>query len=320
METNVTVMGSWQARLFSALLRRTFKRLLAVADDAAAARRLLNSYEYPLPKDVRVTPGMLGSVPGEWLEPQHAARTGAALLYLHGGGYFACSPRTHRAATSFFARQGMRVFVPDYRLAPEHPFPAAIDDAQAAYAALLRAGCDPARLALAGDSAGGGLALSLLLRLREQRMPLPAAAAVFSPLTDLAATGASLHANRERCAMFLPERITSSARFYLAGADPRTPAASPLYGDLHGLPPLLIHVAEDEILRDDSTRLAQRAQCSGVPVTLRVWPAVPHVWQLFHWFIPEGRQSLAEAAAFIRRATTAALRGTDARVLTELHG
>lgn len=311
-------MGSWQARLFSALLRRTFKRLLAAADDVATARRVLNSYEYPVPRDVHVASRVLGNVAGEWLEPYRTAEADITLLYLHGGGYFACSPRTHRAATSFFARQGMRVFAPAYRLAPEHPFPAAIDDAQAAYAALLRAGCDPARLALAGDSAGGGLTLSLLLRLRERRMPLPAAAALFSPLTDLAATGASLQANRARCAMFFPERITASARLYLAGADPRNPAASPLYADLHGLPPLLIHAAEDEILRDDATRLAQRARSADVPVTLHVWPAVPHVWQLFHWFIPEGRQSLAAAAAFIKR-TTATGNTVAARVLAEQH-
>lgn len=303
-------MSSWQARLFSAVLRKTFKRRLAAANDAAAARRVLNSAIYRMPKDVTVTPHTLGGVPGEWVESR-AGSGSVTLLYLHGGGYFACSPRTHRAVTTFFARQGFRVFVPDYRLAPEFPFPAAIEDAESVYTALLRAGCDPQRLVVAGDSAGGGLALALLLRLRDDRMPMPAAAALFSPLTDMGNDLPSRMRNSERCAMFVGARMPLAAEAYLAGADPRTPLASPVHADLRGLPPLLIHVGADEVLLDDSTVLAQRARQAGVAVDLRVWPAVPHVWQLFHWLIPEGRESLAAATVFLKR--QAAFGAADAR-------
>lgn len=300
-------MSSWQSRFFSLVLRNTFKRRLAVAADAARARKVLNSGIAAKPRSVRITPESLAGVPGEWVEATATPGNGITLLYLHGGGYIACSPRTHRAVTSLFARKGFHVFAPDYRLAPEHPFPAAVNDARAVYGALLDTGSSPARLVVAGDSAGGGLALALMLSLREHGMPLPAAAALFSPLTDLAGTGASLICNSRSCAMFHGERIAKGAELYLAGADPRTPLASPLYGDLRGLPPLLIHVGADEVLLDDSTRLAQRACDAGVQVELRIWPVVPHVWQLFHSFIPEGRQSLSEAADFLDRMAAAGL-------------
>ncbi|WP_420472678.1 alpha/beta hydrolase fold domain-containing protein [Noviherbaspirillum sp. ST9] len=288
---------SWQARVFSFILRQTFKRRLAAAKNAVQARALLNSGRFRTPGDVLVTPERLGGIDGEWVEPAHPSAS--TLLYLHGGGYFACSPRSHRAVTSFYAQQGFRVFAPDYRLAPEHPFPAALEDAEAVYAALIEHGTDPHHIVLSGDSAGGGLALALLLRIRERGLPMPAAAALFSPLTDLAATGASITANDARCAMFRGARIAIGAAFYLGGADPRTPLASPLYADLRGLPPLLIHVGADEVLRDDSIRIAERAQAAGIQVELRVWPEVPHVWQLFHRFIPEGRASLAQASRFL---------------------
>jgi len=298
---------SWQARVFSFILRQTFKRKLAAAKDVAQARAVLNSGRFRMPDDVRATPMRQGGVAGEWVEATAPAPD--TLLYLHGGGYFACSPRSHRAATSFYAQQGFRVCVPDYRLAPEHPFPAAVEDAEAAYASLIESGINPGRLVLSGDSAGGGLALALLLRIRERGLPMPAAAALFSPLTDLATTGASITANDARCAMFRGARIGIGAAFYLGGADPRTPLASPLYASLHDLPPLLVHVGEDEVLLDDSLRLVQRAQAAGVQVELRVWPDVPHVWQLFHRFIPEGRESLAEASRFLLARTA----GNDER-------
>jgi len=288
---------SWQARVFSFILRQTFKRRLTAAKDAMQARAVLNSGRFSTPRGVLVTPALQGGVPAEWVEVP--APGPATLIYLHGGGYFACSPRSHRGVTGFYAQQGLRVCVPDYRLAPEHPFPAAVEDAEAVYASLIASGIDPGRVVLSGDSAGGGLALALLLRIRERGLPMPAAAALFSPLTDLATTGASIVSNDARCAMFRGARIGIGAGFYLAGADPRTPLASPLYADLQGLPPLLIHVGEDEVLLDDSTRLAERARAAGVEVELRIWPEVPHVWQMFQRFIPEGRASLAEASGFL---------------------
>ncbi len=222
------------------------------------------------------------------------------LLYLHGGGYFGCSAETHRPITSFFALQDFRVFAPDYRLAPENRFPAAVEDAVAFYRALLNMGYSPKRIVVSGESAGGGLALSLMLALRAAGVPLPAAAALFSPWTDLAATGDSIRTNSDRCAMFDGAGVAFSARYYLGDADPRNPLASPLYADLAGLPPLLIHVGADEVLLDDSTRLAERARAAGVSVELKIWPVVPHAWQLVPHLVPEARQSLRESAAFLR--------------------
>ena len=288
---------TWQARLFSFVLRQTFKRRLLAARNVSEARAVLNGARFRTPADVVVTSGHQGGIPGERIEGHQPGPV--SLLYLHGGGYFACSPRSYRPVTSFFAQQGFRVVVPDYRLAPEHPFPAAVDDAEAVYTSLLSGGTEAGSIVLAGDSAGGGLALALLLRIRERGLPMPAGAALFSPLTDLATTGASITGNETRCAMFRGERIAMGAGFYLNGADPRTPLASPLYADLHGLPPLLVDVGADEVLLDDSTRLADRARAVGVDVALRVWPDVPHVWQLFHRFIPEGGESLAQAAGFL---------------------
>lgn len=283
-------MASWQAHAMVLLLRATLKRKLRRAKDVVAARKALNggtALGGPCKASV-------GGVPGEWLGAEDAPRT---LLYLHGGGYIACSPRTHRPVTKAFAQAGLRVFAPDYRLAPEHPYPAALDDAVAAYRGLLDAGAQG--VVVAGDSAGGGLALALMLRLRDLGLPLPARAVLFSPWTDLAATGESIRSNTRRDAMFFGDGIARGADAYVGAADRRDPLISPLYADLAGLPPLLIHVGANEVLRDDSTRLADRALAAGVAVDLRVWPVVPHVWQIMAGFIPEGRQSLDAAARFL---------------------
>jgi cation diffusion facilitator CzcD-associated flavoprotein CzcO/acetyl esterase/lipase len=260
----------------------------------------MNGGVFRTPRSVRITPGALGGVPGEWVE------TGASksiLLYLHGGGYFACSAKTHRPATTEFAKLGFRVYAPDYRLAPEHLFPAAIDDAVAAYRALRSEAGAGAPIFIAGDSAGGGLALATMLKLRGEGDELPAAAALFSPLTVLDGQGGSRVANDKRCAMFYGEGLQRATEYYLGGQDPKNPLASPLYADLAGLPPLLIHVGADETLLDDSTLLAAKARAAGVPVEFHVWPAVPHVWQLFHQLVPEGRESLKRAADFLHRTT-----------------
>ena len=239
----------------------------------------------------------VGGVAGEWLRPA-GGRAAGTLLYLHGGGYFACSPQTHRPITGGFAKRGLDVFAPDYRLAPEHPFPAAIDDAVAAYRGLLARGIPPGQLVLGGDSAGGGLTLATLLSLRAAGDQLPAAAMLFSPWTDLAGTGETLRSNSRRDAMFTGVGMERAADPYLAGADARNPLASPLYADLHGLPPLMIHAGSYEILLDDSRRLAERARAAGVDVSMQTWPVVPHVWQLFS--MPESGQSLDAAAAFLK--------------------
>ena len=280
-------------------MRRVLKPKLAEARDALALRKIMTPrFRLPpqLPRGVRITPGRLGGIPGEWVEIFDASSS--TLLYLHGGAYIACSPETHRPITAAFAKRGLRVFAADYRLAPEHPFPAAVDDALAAYRALRSQVAD--EIFVAGDSAGGGLALALLLALRDAGDPLPAACALFSPWTDLAATGESIRSNDRRCAMFRGANVAATAKYYLGANDPRNPLASPLYANLERLPRLLIHVGEQEVLLDDSRRLADRARAASVPVELKVWPDVCHAWQILP-VIPEARQSLQEASQFFHR-------------------
>lgn len=227
-----------------------------------------------------------------------------SVLYLHGGGYIACSPETHRMlVAAVVQRLGARAWVPQYRLAPEHVFPAALDDALAAYRHLLDVErVDPSTLIIAGDSAGGGLALALGQAIRDRGWPLPAAMVTFSPWTDLAATGASLDENSDRCAMFAGETIRRAAPLYAGDQDPRTPGMSPLYGSFRGLPPLLVHASTDEVLRDDALRVVARARADGVMVQSRLWPRVPHVWQFFSAVLPEARESLDEVVTFVREA------------------
>jgi len=238
---------------------------------------------------------------GEYLEAGQPAQ-GPTLLYLHGGGYIACSPETHRMlVASLVARTGGRAWVPRYRLAPEHVYPAALDDARAAYRYLLEVEqVDPARLVVMGDSAGGGLALALVLALRDDGLPLPAAVVTFSPWTDLAVTGRSLDENSARCSMFEGDTIRRAAPLYAGAHDPRTPGVSPLYGDFRGFPPLLVHASTDEVLRDDAIRVAERAAAQGVRVELRLWHRVPHVWQFFSAVLPEARESLDAMLTFLK--------------------
>jgi acetyl esterase/lipase len=301
-------MASLQAHLAVWIVKWRVKRRLRGVRDYRLARKILSPDPYRVPANVRITSTKLNGVPGEWLEGPNPGDT--VLLYLHGGGYFGCSAETHRPITASFALEGFRVFSVDYRLAPENPFPAALDDAVAAYRGLLAEGHLPERLVVAGDSAGGALAVSLMLALRSAAVPLPAAAALYSPWTDLAATGESVRTNARRCAMFNAPDIGPSARYYLGNTAPDNPLASPLYADLKGLPQLLIHVGADEILRDDSTRLAERARAAGVRVELKIWPVVPHAWQLAPHKIPEARQSLRESAAFLKAQIVHAQRGS----------
>jgi acetyl esterase/lipase len=295
-------MASWQAHALDLAIRFTVKRKLKNQTDLAVVRGILGRGELPAPKDVTYTSETVGGVAGEWVRAPGTPDDAPTLLYLHGGGYFACSPRTHRPLTGYFAKAGFAVFVPDYRLAPEHPFPAALDDAEQVWLALLAGGRSPSRMVVAGDSAGGGLAVALMLRLRDGGNALPAAAALFSPWTDLAGTGASVQENAKKDAMFWAPGILAGASFYVGAADAKNPLISPLYAKLHGLPPMLIHAGAREILRDDSTRLADYARRAGVRVELRIWDVVPHVWQLANPYVPEAAESLAIAAGFLKDA------------------
>ncbi len=241
---------------------------------------------------------------GEWLERGDVA-AGAApvrtILYCHGGGYYFCSPASHRPLVfALAARSGARTFSLDYRLAPEHPFPAALDDAIAAYRRLLADGTPADSLVIAGDSAGGGLALATLVALRDAGDPLPAAAVLFSPWTDLAATGGTIESNDGVDPMFCGAAIERAAQFYVGDADPTHPYLSPLYADLRGLPPLLIQASSTEVLLDDTRRVADRARAAGVSVECEIWPKMPHVWQLWTPFVPEATRALERAAQFVR--------------------
>ncbi len=301
------VHASLSARLAAFVVRRVVRPKLADMSDPLRVRKAFGT-PLPVPRGVCFTPATLGGVAGEWVsaaEPAPPARS--TLLYLHGGGFVACSPRTHRPLTASFALRGFRVFVPDYRLAPEHPFPAATDDVQAVWHAL-RAQCaaasadgQPGRLVVAGDSAGGNLTLALLLALRDAGAPLPDAAVLFSPSLDMTGSSPSLYSNDGRDAMFPAPQLEHLLHAYLQGADATQPLASPLLGDLRGLPPLLFHVGADEVLRDDSLRAAEKARAAGVPVELQVFERVNHVWQLSPW-IPEARRSLDSAARFMHEA------------------
>lgn len=289
-------MASLRAHLYAFAVRRMVRPRLGDMSDLASVRRVFDGASFPDPLDVTYRPGILGGIQGEWVIPAPSERPETRLFYIHGGGFVACSARTHRPVTGSFARRGLTVFAPDYRLAPGHPFPAAIDDIVAAWTEFAALG--PA--AVAGDSAGGNLALALMLRLREAGLPLPRAAALFSPVTDLVGTGLSHRANARRDAMFDPEGLRRLRPAYLGAADPADPLASPLLADLAGLPPLLLHVGERELLRDDSIRLAEKARAAGVPVELTVFPVVPHAWQFAGYRVPEARRSLSEATRFLR--------------------
>lgn len=231
-----------------------------------------------------------------------ASRPNRHVLYLHGGAYRLGAPSTYRHFTWRVASAAQaRALVIDYRLAPEHPFPAALEDAVSCYRWLLAEGADPRRFAVVGDSAGGGLALALLLKLRDSGLPLPAAAVALSPWTDLASTGASLTLNAKSDAMVNAHDVPKFAADYLAGADPRDPYASPLYGDPSGLPPTLIQVGSDEVLRDDAVRMAKRMQHAHCQVELQIWPQMPHVWHLLAPILPEAREAITEIGKFVQR-------------------
>ncbi len=232
------------------------------------------------------------------IRPRHA------ILYLHGGGYVTGSPHSHRVITARLARlTGTEVFAPDYRLAPEHPYPAALQDAEAAWDSLLARGIPPENIVIGGDSAGGGLALALLARLCARGQP-PAAAFAFSPWTDLTLSGESLLTNGRSDVILLSSRVVEMRDYYANGADPRDPGLSPLLAAFPDCPPVLIQVSATEILADDARRMADRLRAQGAEVRLETWDDAPHVWQVFDGTIPEAREALENTARFIKRAQT----------------
>lgn len=245
-----------------------------------------------IPEGTRCEPVSAAGVRCEWIAAPNAHED-RTLLYLHGGWYVIGSIDTHRGHVARLSQaSGARALSVDYRLAPEHPFPAGLEDAQAVYRWLLEQGCDPARTAIAGDSAGGGLSVATLVALRDAAVPLPAAGVLLSPWLDLEGTGESATTRAAEDPMIELSSLRDMAKRYLAGADPRTPLASPLYADLSGLPPLLIQVGTAEILLDDATRLAERAQAAGVEVELEAWEDMIHVWQALAPLVPEASEAV----------------------------
>jgi acetyl esterase/lipase len=243
-----------------------------------------------------------GGVDAEWISPADAPQE-KAILYFHGGGFRLGSVASHRDLIAQIAlASGCRALAVNYRLAPEHRFPAALDDALAAYAWMLDRGLEPGNVAFAGDSAGGNLALAAMLALRERRLPLPISAALMSPWTDLAATGASYVSRAEADPIHQRPMILALARNYLGGeGDLCDPLVSPLYADLKGLPPLLIQVGDRETVLDDSVMFADKARAAGVEVELQIWDGMIHVFQMFGAELPEAHQAIASLAGFLNR-------------------
>ena len=254
---------------------------------------------YPLPADVQVEPVDANGVAAEWtLTPE--ADPSRVILFLHGGGYVSGSLDSHRHMVAQAGREARaRTLALAYRLAPEHPFPAALADAVAGYHFLLSQGLDPKRIAVAGESAGGGLAIAMLVSLRNRGDPLPACIWCSSPWVNLEATGGTMTEKAAVDPLIQKPYLMELAASYLNGADPRTPLASPICADLRGLPPLLIQVGSAETLLDDAVRLSGVAGAADVRVTLEVWPDMIHAWHLFYQQLAAGRRALAQVGAFL---------------------
>jgi len=253
----------------------------------------------PSPDDLIYEPVDADGVPGAFISAP-GADVSRCVYYLHGGGYVIGSVATHRIlAYDLSKASGVRVLSMEYSLAPEHPFPAGLEDAVAGYKWLLQSGIAPEHIAIAGDSAGGGLAVATLLALRDRGIPLPAVAVCFSPWVDLEGAGESMSSRADVDPMVQKAGLLWYTGLYMAGGDPRDPLASPLHGALSGLPSMLIQVGDCETLLDDATRLAERLRAAGVPVELDVWDRMIHVWQLFAPILSEGRDAIDKAGVFI---------------------
>jgi acetyl esterase/lipase len=269
--------------------------------DVNEQRRLLREVAsaQPLPADVTLTPGVLGGVPTaeitiDGIEPRHV------VLYFHGGVYVLGDAfQAADLASQVGRRTGAKVISVDYRLAPEHPYPAAVDDALTAYQALLDNGTAPSGIVFAGESAGGGLAVATLVNARDHGLALPAAALVMSPYVDLTLAGTTMDTKREADPLFTPEAFPARVADYTAGQDPALGLISPIFADLSGLPPLIIQAGTHEVLLDDAVRLARQAATADVEVTLDLTPRVPHVFQAYHAILDEASAALDRAGQLL---------------------
>ncbi|HTJ94560.1 MAG TPA: alpha/beta hydrolase [Pararobbsia sp.] len=299
---------SWQSRAIRALVplvvSMQFQSSRTSEPDVARLRARANRMSWPGRMVSRILHPQIehfndGLVDAEWTwDKRDGDMPHAAILYLHGGAYYFGSAATHRAvAVELARRSGISVFMPDYRLAPEHPFPAALDDAISAYHALLARGFDSKSIVLAGDSAGGGLAMATLIALRDRGEPMPAGAVLFSPWVDLSSTGSACRGGPGMNIV----AMETAARMYVGHASRFDPLASPARAYLGGLPPIHIHVSDSEALYGQSSDLEQRLRRAEIPVELYVWESMPHAWHCFTPLLPEARSALRVASEFVTR-------------------
>ncbi len=295
-------MISFRARIVRFMTRQYFKRISPYADvqkKRAAWNKLGDKSR--VAKSVHVRQATIEGINCEWLVPE-GCEGAPVLYYLHGGAYLMGSTQTHRRMVSHIARaSGTRALVPNYRLAPEHRFPAAIEDSTAVYRSLLEAGTDPAAIVIAGDSAGGNLTMATLLVLRDAGDPLPTAVCLMSPWLDLAAEGESMDSRAKHDPWFRPEDIPEIVEKYCSKYDTKNPLVSPVYADPSNLPPTLIQVGDHEILLSDSTRMADKISEVGGSVTLQIWPDMWHVFQLFVGLMPESKRAINDISTFLKQ-------------------
>ena len=298
-------MASWQARALNVVLHLTIKRIMS-RSTLEETRRFVESKRGPrLPRGVTMAPVNAHAFRGDWLRTPESSDA-MTLLYLPGGGFvLPASTQLPLMVARFCRASGARALIAHYRLAPEHPFPAGLEDCLAAYRYLLDLGTDPKSIVIAGDSAGGGLTLSTLLALRDDGDPLPAGAVVISPFTDFSFGGESRFSNARHDPMLTPDGIKQMNALYLDDTLHDNPLVSPVFGDFTGLPPVLAHVGSTEVLLDDTRRVGARARAQGVKFKVEVWDQVPHVWHMVG-FLPETKAATLRIGAFMRECTRAA--------------
>lgn len=285
------------------VMEQAFGSWLIEGDPVEKVRAGYDRMGPPLPEDVSAVESSVGGVPGIWFTPDQAGD--AVILYFHGGGYTIGSPRSHGEMTARIAKAAeARLFSVEYRLSPEHVFPAALDDAVAAYRGLIAERQDPRRLVVGGDSAGGGIAMAMLVALRDAGEALPACAFAMSAWADLSCSGESYRTKVDVDPLVTPEMGLANAAGYLGDHDARDPLASPVFANLTGFPPLLLQVGTDEMLLDDTLRLAERAREAGVDVDVQIGDGMMHVYQLLTWLVPEAQGAIDETGAFVRSHVT----------------
>jgi acetyl esterase/lipase len=297
-------MTSLRAKFVRRTTRVVFKTIDAEKADVQAMRGLWHSSARVLwtARKVKVKQATVHGLNAEWLTPK-GCPDDKLLLYLHGGAYVMGNCATHRQLVSYLAKHsGVKALLPEYRLAPEHPFPAAIEDAVGLYRSLLAEGYSPENIVMAGDSAGGGLTMATLLSLRDAGDPLPAAVCLLSPWLDLASTGESMTTRAKKDPWFQPKDMPIVAAYYCNDDEITNPLASPVYADLSGLPPLYIQVGEDEILLSDSTRAAEKVKAAGGEVEIEIWPGMWHVFQAFLLQVPESKKAVKKIGKFVQQA------------------